>query len=120
MTMVPRTGPLSAISALATTSWYHWGKFSDWGVNTLFAIARRGYRRAGGAPGLRGPNAATAIRAVAHRVPARGRGPHRPVQLALRPQHGRHVRPPHRGHRPRPVPPGADRGHRAVAAVAGH
>src|SRR5919206_2153330 len=38
MTIVPRTGPLSAISALATTSWYHCGKFSACGVNTLFAI----------------------------------------------------------------------------------
>src|SRR5947209_18263455 len=102
MTMVPRTGPLSAISALATTSWYHWGKFSDWGVNTLFAIARRGYRRTGVAPG-RGPHAAMSIRTVADRVPARRRRPYRPVQLALRPQHGRHVHPPRRGHRPRPV-----------------
>ncbi len=34
ITMVPRTGPLSASSALATTSWYQRGKFSDWGVST--------------------------------------------------------------------------------------
>ena len=34
MTMVPRTGPLSASSALATTSWYQRGKFSDWDVRT--------------------------------------------------------------------------------------
>ena len=27
MTIVPRTGPLSASSALAMISWYHWGKF---------------------------------------------------------------------------------------------
>src|SRR3984957_10577734 len=34
MTIVPRTGPLSASSAFATTSWYQRGKFSDWGVRT--------------------------------------------------------------------------------------
>ena len=32
MTIVPRTGPLSASSALATTSWYQRGKSSAWGV----------------------------------------------------------------------------------------
>src|SRR3954454_2769701 len=45
MTMVPRTGPLSASSALATRSWYHFGKSSDWGVNTALAMGRRGYRQ---------------------------------------------------------------------------
>src|SRR4029450_1371965 len=34
MTMLPRAGPVSASSARATTSWYHWGKFSPWGVST--------------------------------------------------------------------------------------
>ena len=34
MTIVPRTGPLSASSALATTSWYQRGKSSAWGVST--------------------------------------------------------------------------------------
>src|SRR5687768_40267 len=34
MTIVPRTGPLSASSALATTSWYQRGKSSAWGVRT--------------------------------------------------------------------------------------
>ena len=28
MTMVPRTGPFSASSAFAMTSWYHWAKSS--------------------------------------------------------------------------------------------
>src|SRR6266545_6526926 len=36
MTMVPRTGPVSASSARATTSWYHWGKSSPWGVRTAW------------------------------------------------------------------------------------
>src|SRR4026208_1530839 len=36
--MVPRTGPFSASSALATTSWYHCGKFSACGVSTLLGI----------------------------------------------------------------------------------
>ena len=36
---------------------------------------------------------------VAHRQPARRHGPHRPVQLGLRPPHRRHLRVPHRGHR---------------------
>src|SRR6478752_10043713 len=39
MTIVPRTGPLSASSALATTSWYQRGKSSDWGVSTVLAMA---------------------------------------------------------------------------------
>src|SRR3954469_1870138 len=34
MTIVPRTGPLSASSALATTSWYQRGKSVAWGVRT--------------------------------------------------------------------------------------
>src|SRR5579872_4187396 len=33
--MVPRTGPLSASSALARTSWYHCGKSADCDVSTL-------------------------------------------------------------------------------------
>ena len=33
-------------------------------------------------------------------TPSRGRGPHRPVQLAVRPQPGRGLRAAHRGHRP--------------------
>src|SRR5436305_3037176 len=45
MTSVPRTGPFSASSALATRSWYHLGKSSDWGVNTALAMGRRGYRQ---------------------------------------------------------------------------
>src|ERR1700688_526602 len=44
MTMVPRTGPLSANSALARTSWYHWGKSVAWGARTLLgAMAPRCY-----------------------------------------------------------------------------
>src|SRR5947209_18683203 len=39
MTIVPRAGPFSASSALATTSWYQRGKSSDRGVNTLLGIA---------------------------------------------------------------------------------
>ena len=36
MTIVPRTGPLSASSAfITTTSWYHRGKSSDCDVSTL-------------------------------------------------------------------------------------
>src|SRR5687768_13655872 len=34
MTIVPRTGPFSASSALATTSWYQRGKSSARGVTT--------------------------------------------------------------------------------------
>src|ERR1700740_3252307 len=34
MTMVPRTGPLSANSAFASTSWYQRGKSSARGVST--------------------------------------------------------------------------------------
>src|SRR5689334_12339590 len=34
MTIVPRTGPFSASSAFATTSWYQRGKSSAWGVST--------------------------------------------------------------------------------------
>ena len=42
--MVPRTGPLSASSALATTSWYQRGKSSACGVSTgALAIGRRCY-----------------------------------------------------------------------------
>src|SRR5271168_463692 len=36
MTMVPRTGPFSASSARATTSWYHRGKSSDRAVTAPF------------------------------------------------------------------------------------
>src|SRR3954453_21386593 len=47
MTIVPRTGPLSASSALVWTSWYQRGKSSAWGVSTgALAIGRRSYRRA--------------------------------------------------------------------------
>ena len=35
MTIVPRTGPFSASSALARTSWYQRGKSVSWGVRTL-------------------------------------------------------------------------------------
>src|SRR3954454_5760875 len=34
ITIVPRTGPFSASSALATTSWYQRGKSVAWGVST--------------------------------------------------------------------------------------
>src|SRR5687768_5208797 len=34
MTIVPRTGPLSASSALVMMSWYQRGKSSAWGVST--------------------------------------------------------------------------------------
>ena len=44
MTIVPRTGPFSASSALATTSWYHAGKSSACGVRIgAFAIGGAGY-----------------------------------------------------------------------------
>ena len=39
MTMVPRTGPLSASSALAITSWYQRGKSTARGVSTALAMA---------------------------------------------------------------------------------
>ena len=39
------------------------------------------------------------LRPLPHRLPPRRRRPHRPVQLALRPEHRRHLRPAHRGHR---------------------
>src|SRR5437764_15030400 len=42
ITMVPRTGPLSASSALVTRSWYQRGKSSAWGVSTG-AFAMTGY-----------------------------------------------------------------------------
>src|SRR6202035_4356847 len=46
MIMVPRTGPLSSSSALARTSWYHWGKSSCRAVRTpLLAIMARMLRR---------------------------------------------------------------------------
>src|SRR4051812_30556319 len=35
MTIVPRTGPLSASSAFSRTSWYQRGKSSDWEARTL-------------------------------------------------------------------------------------
>ena len=38
MTIVPRTGPLSASSALAMTSWYQRGKSSACGVSTVLAM----------------------------------------------------------------------------------
>src|SRR5438132_14306871 len=40
MTIVRRTGPFSASSALATTSWYQRGKSTAWDVSTL-ALAMR-------------------------------------------------------------------------------
>jgi hypothetical protein len=43
ITMVPRTGPLSASSAFATTSWYQRGKSSACGVRMgARAIGRGG------------------------------------------------------------------------------
>src|SRR5918994_3008703 len=45
MTIVPRTGPLSASSALASTSWYQRGKSSACAVST-FAIDDGSYRPA--------------------------------------------------------------------------
>src|SRR3954471_16042076 len=46
MTMVPRTGPLSASSALATTSWYHRGKSVACGVRIgAFAMTADPTRR---------------------------------------------------------------------------
>src|ERR687898_372761 len=45
MTIVPRTGPLSASSALASTSWYQRGKSSACAVST-FAIGDGSYRPA--------------------------------------------------------------------------
>jgi hypothetical protein len=42
MTMVPRTGPLSASSAFASTSWYQRGKSSACAVRT-FAMTVRWY-----------------------------------------------------------------------------
>src|SRR4051794_19669096 len=53
--MVPRTGPLSASSALATTSWYQRGKSSDCGVSTVLAmtsILRSGARLSTAVGGL--------------------------------------------------------------------
>src|SRR5438270_994319 len=91
MTIVPRTGPLSASSALATTSWYHRGKSSDCDVNTPLAMGGRGYRGTGEGPCpfLTGPDG----------LPPRRGGPDGAVQLAVRPSRRRHVRPAHRGHR---------------------
>lgn len=41
ITMVPRTGPLSASSALVIRSWYQRGKSSVWGVSTgVLGMAR--------------------------------------------------------------------------------
>src|SRR5262245_20460062 len=45
MTIVPRTGPLSASSALLRTSWYQRGKSSARGVRTGGRGMTRGYRR---------------------------------------------------------------------------
>ena len=45
MTIVPRTGPFSASSALATTSWYQRGKSSACGVKAGFAIGLEGSGR---------------------------------------------------------------------------
>src|SRR4051812_41719861 len=53
MTMVPRTGPFSASSALATTSWYQRGKSVAWGVRTG-ALAMIPNLEAGRGPGRGG------------------------------------------------------------------
>src|SRR5690349_17849368 len=45
MTIVPRTSPLSASSALAMTSWYQRGKSSFWGVRIGCFATRRSYWR---------------------------------------------------------------------------
>src|SRR3954452_5781906 len=55
ITMVPRTGPLSASSALAIRSWYQRGKSSDCGVSTVLAmtsILRSGARLSTAVGGL--------------------------------------------------------------------
>ena len=62
--MVPRTGPLSASSALATTSWYQRGKSSAWGVSTL-CLAIGLLRVVGGTPD--GQRRCTASRARSKR-----------------------------------------------------
>src|SRR6266542_2961374 len=116
MTIVPRTGPLSAISALATASWYQRGKSSLCGVRTgVLAIALARYP-AGSLP-TRGPP--RALRAVADRFPARRWGPFGAVQLAVRPPHRGHIHPAHRGHRHRADARGMGRRDPADAAVAG-
>src|SRR5687767_3026877 len=118
MTIVPRTGPLSASSALATTSWYHLGKSSDFDVNTALAMGGRGYRDRGergpkrsGGPELRAAQRPGPILASADGVPPRRRRPDRTVQLAVRPQHRWDVRAADRGHRPRPLQERPHRGH---------
>src|ERR671911_2950817 len=77
MTIVPRTGPLSASSALASTSWYQRGKSSACAVST-FAIGDGSYRPArflpdrvaagsgsGPGPGRSGDRPADAVEGVA-------------------------------------------------------
>ena len=51
---------------------------------------------------LRHPRGPRPLLPVAHRHAARRAGPHRAVQLGVRPAHRRHVRVPRRGHRRRP------------------
>src|SRR6476646_6868173 len=73
MTMVPRTGPFSASSALATTSWYHRGKSVAWGVRmgafamagdvTAGELAAQNRQNAGFVPPVRGGEASEAGRA---------------------------------------------------------
>src|SRR5919107_101753 len=57
ITIVPRTGPLSASSALATTSWYQRGKSSARGVRTG-ALAIGGEATGGGGGAVAGDGAA--------------------------------------------------------------
>src|SRR5271168_1091510 len=57
MTIVPRTGPLSAISARATTSWYHRGKSSD--RDTIAPLVMAAQRT--GVPGGPSTTRATAV-----------------------------------------------------------
>ena len=59
------------------------------------------------------------VRTEPHRQPARGRCPHRAVQLADRPQDRRHVRAAPGGHRPGAQHPGERGGDPAGAALAG-
>ena len=58
------------------------------------------------------------LRAVAHRLPPHRRRAHGALQLALGPQDGRHLRPPHRGHRPGAQHAGEPAGHPRLAEVA--
>src|SRR4051812_27467552 len=94
ITIVPRTGPLSASSAFATTSWYQRGKSSERGVSTgALAMAAEatgpgspapsGFDRPPGAP-MAGA-LAPAIRSLPQRVTGRsvGSGAHVPLELEV-------------------------------------